>query len=78
MSSISPAHGTPPRKIRPRRVLTGSARPEPSMSTTLAWSATGSRALRRRLDALLGSKRALATDILNGCSDLKPPTADFG
>lgn len=32
-----------------------------------------------RLDALLSSKRALATDILNGCSDLKASDfADFG
>ncbi len=32
-----------------------------------------------KLDALLGSKRALATDILNGCSDLKASDfADFG
>jgi len=32
-----------------------------------------------RLDALLSSKRALATDILNGCSDLKAADfADFG
>jgi hypothetical protein len=31
-----------------------------------------------RLDALLSSKRALATDILNGCSDLKASDfADF-
>lgn len=32
-----------------------------------------------KLDALLGSKRALATDILNGCSDIKAADfADFG
>lgn len=32
-----------------------------------------------KLGALLGSKRALATDILNGCSDLKASDfADFG
>jgi SNF2 family DNA or RNA helicase len=32
-----------------------------------------------RLDALLSSKRALATDVLNGCSDLKASDfADFG
>lgn len=32
-----------------------------------------------KLDALLSSKRALATDILNGCGDLKASDfADFG